>query len=282
MQLTHVFFKHPSPTPDVLYEELWRLLAGTLFASAATAYALKVTSDRQLLAEPLTHRLQLGFVWFALLAIILHVVYLIIIKTLSWWGLLLGAIVLGPTLLLPVVHLSLSGGLGVRAVLAGFHTGLSNITHPRAFSTAAFLYSLLTVVFTIAGFLIVIIPKRTLDWTYGYHSGPKAAFLWQWVGGAFFFLFSGITFTLAERSTVGRLHTTVPKVLNVGLLVSSLFFLLDFGTILFNSAIAKRYLLPILFGHWVLTLVAAVLGLAAGPPPVAYEYEPLGEGPTNV
>lgn len=277
--MTHVFFKHPSPTPDVLYEELWRLLAGVLFAGAATAYALKITSDRQLLAEPLTHRLQLGFVWFALTALVLHVVYVFIIHTLSWWGLLLGAAVVGPTLLLPAVHLGLSGGLGVTATLAGFRAGLSNVAHPRAFSAAAVLYSLLTVLFTAAGLLMTILPKKTLDWTYGYHSGAKAAFLWQWVGGAFFFLFSAITFTLAERATVARLHTTVPKILNVGLLVSSLFFLLDFGTILFNSAIAKRYLLPVLFGHWVLTLLAAVLGLSAGPPPTAYEYEPLlGEG----
>lgn len=81
-------------------------------------------------------------------------------------------------------------------------------------------------------------PRRTLDWTYGYHAGKNPSFLWQWVGAAFFFLFSAITYTLTERSVVGRLHTTVPKVLNVGLLVASLFFILDFGTLIFNSPIA--------------------------------------------
>ncbi|KFM24714.1 Meiotic nuclear division protein 1-like protein [Auxenochlorella protothecoides] len=278
-RLTDIFFKHHIIAPDLLYEELWRLLAGVLFAGAATAYALKVTSDRQLLAEPLTQRLQLGFVWFALVALVLHLVYLLFIKTLTWWGLLLGAAVVAPTLLLPVVHLSLSGGFGLAATIHGFRTGLGNLVHPRSFSVAGFLYTLLTVAFTVVGFLIVILPKRTLDWTYGYHAGKNPSFLWQWVGAAFFFLFSAITYTLTERSVVGRLHTTVPKVLNVGLLVASLFFILDFGTLIFNSPIAGRWLLPVLFGHWVLVLLASILGLSASPPATAYEYEPLlGEG----
>lgn len=118
-----------------------------------------MTSDRQLLAEPLTQRLQLGFVWFALVALVLHLVYLLFIKTLTWWGLLLGAAVVAPTLLLPVVHLSLSGGFGLAATIHGFRTGLGNLVHPRSFSVAGFLYTLLTVAFTVVGFLIVILPK---------------------------------------------------------------------------------------------------------------------------
>jgi hypothetical protein len=39
-------------------------------------------------------------------------------------------------------------------------------------------------------------------------------------------------------------------------------------------------MLPVLLGHWVLTLLASILGLSAGgEPAAAYEYEPLrGEG----
>lgn len=44
VQLTDIFFKHHIIAPDLLYEELWRLLAGVLFAGAATAYALKVST----------------------------------------------------------------------------------------------------------------------------------------------------------------------------------------------------------------------------------------------
>lgn len=40
-------------------------------------------------------------------------------------------------------------------------------------------------------------------------------------------------------------------------------------------------MLPALFGHWCLALLAAILGLSAsGEPAAAYEYEPLRGEPT--
>ncbi len=53
--------------------------------------------------------------------------------------------------------------------------------------------------------------RLTLRWTFGYHKGKPAAFLWQWVGSALLFLFPAVTYTLQERALVGRLFSTIPK-----------------------------------------------------------------------
>ncbi len=44
----------------------------------------------------------------------------------------------------------------------------------------------------------------------------------------------------------------------------------------------RRYLLVVLFVHWLLVLLTAIIGLSATEPTAAaaYEYEPLGGGET--
>jgi hypothetical protein len=44
MQLTDIFFRGERKYYDVVFEELWRILAASFFAGAATCYALKVLS----------------------------------------------------------------------------------------------------------------------------------------------------------------------------------------------------------------------------------------------
>lgn len=46
--------------------------------------------------------------------------------------------------------------------------------------------------------------RLTLNWTFGYHTGKPAAFLWQWIGAALFFLFPAITYTLQARVNGGQ------------------------------------------------------------------------------
>lgn len=49
-----------------------------------------------------------------------------------------------------------------------------------------------------------------------------------------------------------------------------------FNTLTLTLTMQGRWMLPVLFGHWLLTLLASILGLAArehGAP--VYEYEPL-------
>lgn len=135
----------PSPAQDVVFEELWRLLAGTLFAAAAAAYALKSASDRHLLNDATVQRLQLGFFWFALLAVVLHLVHVLFIKSLSFWGLLIGAAAMAPALLVPTVHLGMSGGFGLSTMGSNFTSALGNVFAPRRVTFAVALYSLLTV-----------------------------------------------------------------------------------------------------------------------------------------
>lgn len=45
-------------------------------------------------------------------------------------------------------------------------------------------------------------------------------------------------------------------------------------------ALQGRWLLPVLLAHWVLTLLASIMGLSAGGEPTSavYEYEPLRSG----
>lgn len=279
-KMTELFFRsmhlpHSHEAIDLLYEELWRLLGSSLFAGAITCYALKVGADRRLLADPTIQRLQLGLLWFALLAVVLHLVHLLFVKTLTLWGLLIGAAVMAPTLVLPSAHLGLSGGFAYTT--ESLSTCLGNLFAPRRFTIPVLLYSLLTVLFTVAGLAYIILPKLTLKWVFGYHTGKPAAFLWQWVGAALLFLFPAITYTLQERALQGRLAQTIPKVLNVGLLVASLFQFLELGSLLVDGGVHRRVLLPFLFAHWLLVLLASIIGLSSSPhhPAPVYEYEPL-------
>ena len=81
--------------------------------------------------------------------------------------------------------------------------------------------------------------RMTLDWTFGYHTGQPAVLLWQLLGSAMLLLFPAITYTLQERALAGRLHLTLPKVLNVGLLVAALFSILELGSLLVTSGVEK-------------------------------------------
>lgn len=103
-----------------------------------------------------------------------------------------------------------------------------------------------------------------------------AAFLWQWIGAAMLCFFPTLTYSLTERSILGRLHQTVPRTLNVALLLAALFHILELGSLLADGGVDGRWLLPVLVVHWALTLLAAVVGLTASDhAAVAYEYEPL-------
>lgn len=274
-KMTELFFRdmhlpHHHEDIDVLFEELWRILGACLLTGAITCYALKVGADRRLLNEPAIQRLQHGLLWFALLAVVLHLIHLLFVKSLTLWGLLIGAAVMAPTLLLPLVHLGMSGGFVFTS--EALSTCMNNMFRPRHFSLSVFLYALLTILFTLVGLAYIIIPKLTLNWVFGYHTGKPAAFLWQWIGSALFFLFPAITYTLQERSLLGRLAQTVPKVLNVGLLVAALFHILELGALLAEEGVESRWLLPFLFTHWLLVLIAAIVGLSASGHHPAYEY----------
>lgn len=50
----------------------------------------QIGADRHLLNNPSVQRLQHGLLWFALLAVVLHLVHLLFVKTLTLWGLLIG------------------------------------------------------------------------------------------------------------------------------------------------------------------------------------------------
>lgn len=271
------FFRHKFAHGDVLFEELWRILAACLLTAATTTFGLKVASDRGQLDDFAVQRLQHGFFWFALITILLHLVHLLFVKALTFWGLVIGGVVMGVTLLVPAVHLGMSGGFSLQPMWEGTVVCFGNLFAPRRFSTPVFLYSLLTLLFTVAGLLYIIIPTWTLRWTFGYDKGRRSTFLWQVIGAAMVTLFPGITYTLEERAIEGRLFTTLAKVLNVGLLISALFHILEFGSLLVDGGIDGRILLVVLFAHWVLVLLASILGLSATEPQAApaYEYEPL-------
>jgi hypothetical protein len=278
-RLSAVFFRGERAYWEApLFEELWRLLGATFLAASIVAYALKISADRAMMNDPVVQRLQLGFFWFALLAVILHLVHLFWTKSLTIWGLVLGAAVMAPTLLVPTAHLGVSGGFGLAVAADSFTGSLGNVFYPRRVTAAGLLYSLLTVLFVVAGVGYVAVPRRSLRWALGYTGVPKAAvFLWQWIGAGALFLFPAVTYTCLERAAQGALWGSVPKVLNVALLVAALLHVLEFGAAWATEGAGGRWALPVLTVHWAATLGAAILGLgSAGEPPApAYAYEPL-------
>ena len=276
-RLSDWFFRGHLKHTDVLYEELWRILAGVFLMAAIVCYALKSASDRHMMGDPVVQRLQLGFFWFALMAIILHLVHLLFVKSLTFWGLILGAVIMAPTLLLPTAHLSMSGGFGLDAMSDGFTACFNNLFFPRQFTVLSILYSLLTVLFTLVGILYLFAPRPTLQWVFGYNVGTSSLFLWQWIGSGLLFLFPAVTYTCQEHSIHNLLGATIPRSLNVGLVTASLFHILEFGTLLLSEGVRKRWLLVALVIHWGLVLLTAIGGLSvpedhAG---AAYEYEAL-------
>jgi hypothetical protein len=289
-RLTDVFFRgHRRYYDAVMFEELWRILGATFFAAATVCYSLKTSADKKELADPTVQRLQLGFFWFGLTAVVLHLVHLLLVKSLTLWGLVLGAVIMAPTLLLPSVHLTMSGGFGLAATmevhfhfyffwccwvilvfwdvpfkpiqsarqynenlklsfqlphpwcLQGVQTCMSNLFTPRRATVTVIFYSLLTVIFTVAGLAYLILPRPTLRATFGYHVGSRAVFLWQWIGAGMLFLFPAMTYTCQEAGVEGMLHRTVPRVLNVGLLVAALFHILEFGSQLVADGVAVSF-----------------------------------------
>ena len=286
-RLSDVFFRGNFKHADVLYEELWRILAAVFLMASVVCFSLRVASDARLLDHPAVQRLQLGLFWFALSAVLLHLVHLLFVKSLTLWGLLLGALIMGTTVMLPTAHLTMSGGFGLADMQQGWMVCLANLFAPRQLSLATVLYSLLTVLFTLVGVTYIIIPKITLNWVFGYSAGKASVFLWQWIGSGMVFLFPAVTYTCEEQAIMGLLDRTIPKSLNVGLAVAGLFHILELMTLLLSVGVTeKRWLLPVVVVHWFLVLVAALLGLSAGPPPpaavAAEEYEPLvAEGATE-
>lgn len=276
-RLSDVFFRGNFKHADVLYEELWRILAAVFLMVSVLCFSLRVASDARLLDHPAVQRLQLGLFWFALSAVFLHLVHLLFVKSLTLWGLLLGGFIMGTTLMLPTAHLTMSGGFGLADMQQGWMVCLANLFAPRQLSVATVLYSFLTIVFTLVGLTYIIIPKITLNWVFGYSAGKASLFLWQWIGAGMVFLFPAVAYTCEEQAIMGLLDRTIPKSLNVGLAVAALFHILELMTLLLSVGVTKkRWLLPVVVVHWVLVLTAALLGLSAGPPPpAAEEYEPL-------
>ena len=61
------------------------------------------------------------------------------------------------------------------------------------------------------------------------------------------FLFPAITYTCLERYIQGALWGSVPKTLNVGLLVAALFHILEFGSVLASEGIEVSIDFPFFF-----------------------------------
>ena len=54
---------------------------------------VQVAADRRQLNDFAVQRLQHGFFWFAAIVILLHLIHLLFVKTLTFWGLLIGELV---------------------------------------------------------------------------------------------------------------------------------------------------------------------------------------------
>lgn len=274
--LTGWFFhaKHYS----TLYEEMWRILAATLLSASSSMYALKVASENRMLGDPTVQRMQLGLMWFALVSVVLTLVHVFVFKSVTFWGMLLAAIVMAPTFLLPGVHIGISKGYTVMMAADSFKSATRNVFAPRRVTLVVLCYSILLVVSSLVGLACVFLPKLSLAWTFGSHNVTTSmVFLWQWIGAGMLFLFPSMFYICLERGIEYSLWTLIPKVVNVGIFLASLFNILEFGSLIASEGVSGRWMLPLLLGYWVLALLTSVLGLSSNNEQARnmFEYEVL-------
>lgn len=261
-ELTRMFFKRMRPPFGILLEELWRILGATLLACSTTTFALKRASDARILGSFVVQRLQMGMTWFSFASIIIALAHVFLFHSIRLWGLLTGCLIIAPSFLLPGIHLGLSGGFWILSATDSFKVAFQNVFSVRKVTLAVLCYSLLTVISVIVGGLSILAPQNILSWTFGQsHYNAGEIFLWQLAGSGMLFLFPSMYYTCLERSLDDSLWQTLPRIVNVGIFLSALFNILEYGSLVAVSGVSGRWMLLLLLLHWVLALLTSVLGM---------------------
>lgn len=257
----HVFFvdyKHAHDIQNI--ELLLRLFSSLFFAGATIAWGLKAACDDGTVLNTENLRLKAALVVMAPLIIALHLLY---IRHLTWWGLLLGAVAMLATMLIPLITLGMAdiSLLNVGNMVQGVVGGVQSLFDARLTfrSLASLLFALATLVLFLAGVAYLVMPRYTLKAVFGHYEGAEAAFLWRCLGVGLITVMPTLTYVLKEAADSRFLGGAMPNTLNAGLLVTSAVHLSIFILILVK--VHHHWLLWTLIVAWGGALLAALVGL---------------------
>lgn len=230
-------------------------------------------------------RLKASLVLLSLGSIALHVIY---IKTITWWGLAIGALAMGATLLVPIITLGIGNAhlFSPGNVIGGVATGIRTLLDRTTFtSLASLLFATATLVFSVAGLAYLALPRATLHAVLSITNTPPAVFLWQHLGWGLLVACSTLTyeqhlnglvmpdtnnhtcrFVLTDAANNAWLEDVVARTLSVGLLLVGVVHLAVLVPVM--TKIGVHWLTVVLTGAWGGGVLAAVVGLAVALQPV--------------
>ena len=247
---------------NVEQDHLFGLLAAGLLSGASAAWALKGCAERRDLDSPTAERLELGLMAMAGTALGVHLVHG---KDLTANGLGAGAAAAALTLGVPAAGMMTTapGRRRLGSRIARFFDAAGRLFNfRRGFKLSTALYAAITPLFFGAGIAYVIAPGWTLSNIMGYAlKGRDATFVWRNVGSALLSVLPAITYSLKEKADSDELTEATPRILNAGLMLTSVGHLAVLGPMV-NDGVGGRYL-PGAVGVWAASAVAALVGLSS-------------------
>lgn len=255
-----IFGSAADPVEDQ-HVQMLQLYATGLLTVASMAYALEEAARGRMLNSFTADTLKLGLLGFTSAK---AAEYLLYPMTKTPPAVLIEWLAIGATWMLPASHLLFTKTDRQRLnrdFVRTWRSHVSGLLKLRRYTFTAALYTLLTVAFFVAGAGYAFLPKFTMFHTFGYVYGKSTTMLWRALGVADMTLMPAITYTLREKSESNLLAKTIPRTLNLGLMVASVGHMLVLGPILSKGF--GGFMLPSLAATWGTALLASMIGMAA-------------------
>lgn len=255
-QVTKFAFGHSADPVSEQHLQLFRIYGTELLSAAAISFALEEATRKSMLQSFTGDTLKLSLIGFAAFKAAEYIFYPF---TKTPWAMALELAVLSLTFLLPASQLLFSRSDRSRFRLP---PSLPRFK-PSTTSITAFFYTFLTIAMPLSGLMYIILPKYTMYHGFGYVYGTSTIMLWRAIGGGHISLLTGLCYTLKEKADDGLLSKSIARILNIGLLATSVGHMLILGPMLSNGQQEGGFLLPLVTAMWGSALLSSMMGLSA-------------------
>lgn len=255
-----VFGRSADPVEDQ-HAYLHQIYATELLSAAAISFALEEAARKNMLNSFTGDTLKLGLVGFSAFKAAEYVFYPL---TKTPWGMALEWIVVSFAALLPASQLLFSRDDRSRLHRDFIRPAPSHIKQLfqfRKFSITAIMYTFLTVTMVVSGLSYIMLPKFTMYHGFGYVYGKSTTMLWRAIGGGHLTLMTALCYTLKEKSEDNLLSKSIARMLNMGLLATSVGHMLVFAPMLSEGH--GGFLLPVVSAMWGFAMLTSMSGLSA-------------------
>jgi len=255
-----VFGRSADPVEDQ-HVYLHQIYATELFSAAAISFALEEAARKNMLNSFTGDTLKLGLVGFSAFKAAEYGLYPL---TKTPWGMALEWVVLSFAALLPASQLLFSRADRSRLQRDFIRPAPSHIKQLfqlRKFTITAIMYTFLSVAMAVSGFSYIMIAKFTMFHGFGYVYGKSTIMLWRAIGGGHLSLMTALCYTLREKAEDNLLSKSIARMLNMGLLATSVGHILILGPMLSKGH--GGFLLPVVSAMWGNAMLTSMAGLSA-------------------